>query len=81
SIIQDIPASAVACAYQMGDISVGQRQAASAKACTHRTWHVHIWQMTSANGMQNQPMPSRISRGVCASAGRHRPRPAPIGQR
>jgi len=37
--------------------------------------------MTSANGMQNQLMLSRISRGVCVSAGRHRPRPAPIGQR
>jgi len=46
SRIQGIRASAVACAHQMGDISVGQQQAALAKACTHRSWHLHIWKTT-----------------------------------
>ena len=30
--------------------------------------------------MQHQPRPTRISRGVCASAGRHNPLPARFGQ-
>jgi len=38
-----------------------QRQGASVKACKHRTWHVRIWQTTSANDM-------RISQGLHKSA-------------
>jgi len=57
--------------HHLGDIGVGQRQTTSAKVCTHMTWHVRIEQATSANGRQHQPRPARISRGVCASAGRH----------
>ena len=56
------------------------RQVASAKACTHQTWHVRIWQTTSAIGMENQPRLARISRGVCALTGRQRSWPARIGQ-
>ena len=59
---------------------IGQRQAKSAKACSHKLWCVRIWQTTSAIGMQHQPRPARLTRGVCASAGRHRPWPARIGQ-
>ena len=57
------------------------RQVASAKACTHQTWHVRIWQITTATGMQHQLRPALISRGVCAAPGHQRPWPARIGQR
>ena len=61
----------VTCAHRLGDVP--QRQAASAKACTHRTSHVRIWQTTSNNGMQHQPRSARFNRGACALDGRHRP--------
>ncbi len=51
SIIQGLRASDVACGHRASD--VGQRQAALAKACTHRTWHVRIGQATSANDRQH----------------------------
>jgi len=59
---------------------IGQRQATSAKACSHKPWCVGIWQTTSAKCMQHQPRHARISRGVCASARHHRPWTARIGQ-
>ena len=59
---------------------IGQRQETSVKACTHQTWHVCIWQTTSAIGVEHQPRLARIIRGVCASIGRQRPWPARIGQ-
>lgn len=34
---------------------------------THRTWHVGIWQATSAYYTWNQPRPERIRRRMCAS--------------
>ena len=69
SIRQGMHASVVACAHRLGDIGVGQQQEASANACTHRTWHVRIWQKTSANGMWYQPRLAHINRGMCASPG------------
>jgi len=59
---------------------IGQRHDTSVKACTHQMWHVRIWQTTSAIGVEHQPRPARISRGLCASIGRQRPWSARIGQ-
>jgi len=44
-------ASNVACGGRPSDVA--QRQAASTKACMHQTWHVRIWQITTATGMQH----------------------------
>jgi len=50
SIIQELHASDMACTHRSSDI--GQRQAASSKACTHQLWRVRIsvcqWQAASA---------------------------------
>ena len=46
----------------------------------HQTWHVRIWQITTATGMQHQLRPALISCGVCASVGRQRLWPARIDQ-
>ncbi|KAG5614861.1 hypothetical protein H5410_014685 [Solanum commersonii] len=58
SISQGLHTSAVACAYLAND--VGQKHAASAKACTHQSWHVCIgWGV--------------IGLGLRVSARQHRP--------
>jgi len=54
-----------------GGISEGLH--ASDVACAHLA-------NASAIGMENQPRPACISRGVCASTGRQRPWPARISQ-
>ena len=70
--------SDVACGGRPGDVA--QRQAATTKACMHQTWHVRIWQITTATGIEHKLKPALISRGVCASVGRQRRWPAPIDQ-
>ena len=76
SISRGLRASDVAGGHRASD--VGQRQAASAKACTHRTWHVRIGQATSANDGQHQPRVARIKRGLCTTLSRRRAWPARI---
>ena len=71
--------SDVAYGGRPGDVA--KRQATSTKACMHQTWHVRIWQITTATGMQHQLRPALISRGVCAAPGHQRPWLARIGQR
>ena len=63
-----------AMAYAHRPRNVGQWQAGAAKACTHLIWHVRTGKASSANDRKHQPRLSRISRGVCTSAGRHRRR-------
>ena len=70
--------SDVAYGGRPGDVA--KRQATSTKACMHQTWHVRIWQITTATSMQHQLRPALISRGVCAAPGHQRPWPARIGQ-
>ena len=48
NISQGLHVSNVPCAHRATDDV--QRQVASAKACTHRMWHVRIGQTMSANG-------------------------------
>ena len=33
--------------------NIAQRHAVSTKVCMHQTWHVRIWQITTATGMQH----------------------------
>ncbi len=86
SISQGLNASAVAYAHRLGAIDVGQRQATLAMACTHQTWHMRIWQTTSANGMQHsakaythQPWRVRIDWASLVVAWVHRPTTGEIG--
>lgn len=65
--------SSMACALHASDVD--QCLASSAKACTHLTWHVHIWKITSNIGMQHHKRLTCITCGVYASAGRHLHRP------
>jgi len=58
--------TAVSCTDQptTGDIGQGLHE---------KPWCVRIWKTISANSTQHQPMPTRISRGLRASARRHCP--------
>uniref|UniRef100_M1D8M9 Uncharacterized protein n=1 Tax=Solanum tuberosum TaxID=4113 RepID=M1D8M9_SOLTU len=73
---QGLRASDVAGMHQASD--VGQLQAASAKACTHRTWHMRIGQATSSNDGQHQPRVARIRCGLCTTLSQRREWPTRI---
>lgn len=61
------------CRTTAGCISQGLH--ASAVAYMQLTWLVCLRKATSINGRRHQPRPTRISRAVYASAGRHQLRP------
>ncbi|KAG5608047.1 hypothetical protein H5410_019328 [Solanum commersonii] len=64
NISEDLHASNVACAHRL--IDVGQRQATSAKACTHQMWPVRI-------GWETLVVACGIVLTSCAMANAHRP--------